>query len=106
MIETKKTADEDAGFGLLRAKIDGYDRQIIKLLARRFKLIKEIGIYKASHNLPILDTRREKELLSTRREQAFGVRIELVENIFKIILDESHRIQEELRKGYIGKHNA
>ncbi|MFC2069532.1 chorismate mutase [Chloroflexota bacterium] len=98
MVETEVYyQDKDANLELLRNKIDHCDQQIVKLLARRFKLVKQIGNYKTKHNQPILDTKREKEIIFTRQEQAFGLKSELVERIFNIIFDESHRIQSDLR---------
>ena len=99
MIDASKDY-EDVHFETLRAKIDACDEQIVDLLVQRFKLVREMGIYKTNHNLPVIDTRREGELLSRRKEQASGVRSELVEGIFESILDESRRIQDELRESF------
>lgn len=91
---------DNASLEALRAKIDECDEQIVELLARRFELVRKIGMYKANHNLPVLDEKREGELLSRKRQQASRVKNYLVESIFEIILDESRRIQKDLRKGH------
>lgn len=88
----------DEGLDGLRDGIDECDRQIIRLLARRFELAKEIGRYKAIHNLPILDEAREKELLSDRICQAPAGDGRYIEEIFKLILDQSRQIQRKLRE--------
>ncbi len=99
VMETRQThGNKDDGMELLRTEVDECDRQIIKLLRQRFELVRKIGAYKANHNLPILDERRERELISDRRQQASGLRSDLVENIFKLIMAESRQVQVEARK--------
>ena len=89
---------QDASLEKLRTKVDQYDNQIIELLDRRFELIREIGRYKASHNLPVIDMTREKQVLSQKVARASITSRHLVENIFKLIISESRRIQENLNK--------
>jgi len=97
-METKKAYEgEDAGLESLRAGIDECDKQIIELLARRFELARKVGRYKTIHNLPILDETREMELLSDRRRQASVAGHYSIEDIFKLILEESRRIQKKVR---------
>jgi len=88
---------KDAGLESLRAKIDECDRQIIELLARRFELVRKIGIYKANHNLPVVDEARESELLLDRRRWSSAGRNYSVDDIFKPILEESRQIQMSVR---------
>jgi len=88
---------KDAGLESLRAKIDECDRQIIELLARRFELVRQIGIYKANHNLPVVDEARETDLLLDRRRQSSAGRNYSVDDIFKLILEESRQIQMSVR---------
>ncbi|OMF27157.1 chorismate mutase [Paenibacillus sp. FSL H8-0548] len=45
----------------LRQGIDHLDQQIISLLAKRFQLTEEVGIYKASNKLAAQDSSREAE---------------------------------------------
>jgi chorismate mutase len=84
----------------LRAEIDTCDKQITDLLAHRFKLVREMGIYKVKHNLPVLDARRERLVLSKIRARTPGVRAELIKSIFESILDESCQIQRQLKKSF------
>jgi len=97
--ETEKAYQgEDANLESLRAQIDECDKDIIKLLARRFELVQKIGIYKAIHGLPVLDEAREAELLSGRKQQASVSGNYSVKDIFKLILEESRRIQMKVRE--------
>lgn len=43
-----------------RKQIDEIDHKICALLAERFRVTKNVGEYKAEHNLPPMDTEREK----------------------------------------------
>ncbi|WP_138753157.1 chorismate mutase [Paenibacillus sinopodophylli] len=45
----------------LRQGIDQLDHEMITLLARRFQLTEEVGIYKATHKLAAQDAGRERE---------------------------------------------
>lgn len=100
-MESKKAYEgEDASLESLRAGIDECDKQIIELLARRFELARKVGRYKAIRNLPILDETRETELLSDRRRRASATGHYSIEDIFKLILEESRRIQTEVRDDF------
>jgi len=90
--------NKDASIESLREEIDGCDKQIIELLARRFELARKIGRYKAIHNLPVLDEARETELLSDRRRRASAAGNFSIDGIFKLILEESRQIQARIRE--------
>jgi len=97
---TKKApgSKNDAILEALRAEIDECDRQIIKLLARRFESVQKIGRYKAIHNLPVVNENREAELLADRWRQASATENYSVEKIFKLILEESRQVQMKMRE--------
>ena len=47
-----------------RAAIDGIDRELLALFARRLALCGEIAGWKKEHGLPVLDEAREREKLA------------------------------------------
>lgn len=47
----------------LRLQINGIDKSLAELFEKRMKLAKEIGEYKKENNLPILDEKREEEVI-------------------------------------------
>lgn len=53
-----------------RAKIDQVDSELVRLYGERMEITKEIGRYKREHNLPVLDTERERNLLNRVGEMA------------------------------------
>ncbi|HNZ82224.1 MAG TPA: chorismate mutase [Sedimentibacter sp.] len=46
-----------------RAEIDKLDKEIVKLLEKRFNLASEIGFLKKEQNLPVYDESRERQVL-------------------------------------------
>lgn len=48
----------------IRAKIDSVDEQLVKLFAERMALSAEVAKYKAENNVPILNKKREREIIS------------------------------------------
>ena len=47
----------------LRLQINDIDKSLAELFEKRMKLAKEIGEYKKENNLPILDKKREEEVI-------------------------------------------
>ncbi len=83
-----------AEVALSRQTIDEIDHALIELLARRRAIVRDLFVKKRALGLPLVDPRRETELLDERRKygRALGVSPELVEGIFRGILDDSHSI--------------
>ncbi len=48
----------------LRNKIDAIDEQLVKLYAERMSVSSQVADYKREHGLPVLDHKRERELLA------------------------------------------
>lgn len=48
----------------LREEIDTIDTQIVDLICKRMDLANAVATYKSQHNLPILNVKREEEVLS------------------------------------------
>lgn len=79
----------------LRAQIDELDNSLMELLAKRFRLCREIGTFKMEHNMTILQTRRYNEILEKRGTQAglCGMNPKFAAHIFELIHEESVRQQ-------------
>lgn len=78
-----------------RAHIDGIDREIVALLARRAQLAQRAAKAKAALGAPVLDPGREATLFEARRAWATssGLDAEGVEEIFRAIVRASRRMQ-------------
>jgi len=82
----------------LRVKIDGINEQIIQLLAERAEVSKQIAEEKKSIGKEIYDPEREAQLIIKIKTLAKekGLDEDLIENIFKQIMDNSKEIQKSL----------
>jgi len=81
--------------GRCRQQIEGIDRELVGLLAKRVALSKEIGAMKKVAGLPTLDPAREAEVI--RRAAALareeGVNDEKVRDIFWHVIGLSRAVQ-------------
>jgi chorismate mutase-like protein len=80
-----------------RAKIDALDNQIVALLGERFGVISEVAKLKAEHGIaPILPYRVEEVVRNARaRAEKAGVDPDLVEKIYRIIIDTACKQEED-----------
>ncbi len=87
----------EANLKKLRKKIDSIDRKVIQLLCKRFKAVEEIAEVKRNFGLSVNDEAREREVIRNCKSAAKDLNEEFVENLAKLILDQSKKIQS--RKG-------
>ena len=92
-------ANTEAGLADMRASIDNIDAALVHLLAERFKLTKQVGVYKAAHDLPPADPEREKEQLVRLRRIAREADLDpaFAEKFYAFIVTEVIRHHEALR---------
>ncbi|MCK4782043.1 chorismate mutase [Candidatus Parcubacteria bacterium] len=72
----------------LRQQIDKTDKQLFKVLAKRFALTQKVGEYKNKYNLKPQDKKREKQVFTQREEWAkeFELDSVLAKGLFKLII--------------------
>ncbi|KAF0814646.1 P-protein [Andreprevotia sp. IGB-42] len=80
----------------LRQQIDEIDRQLLALLAARFRVTDEVGQYKAAHALPAIDPVREQDQMHRVAEAATlqGLDPQFAQRVFRVVIDkvvENHR---------------
>jgi chorismate mutase len=87
------------GLAGLRASIDNIDAALVHLLAERFRLTKQVGIYKAAHDLPPADPEREKVQLARLHNIAKEADLDpaFAEKFYAFIVKEVIRHHEALR---------
>ncbi len=73
----------------LRKEIDQIDSKVAKYLKKRLETIEKIRKFKKKSNLNIQDTKRETEIMSK-------LETDYEKNIFKEILKQSRKVQQEL----------
>lgn len=82
-----------------REQIDTIDRQLADLFQQRMDVVDRVGRYKLGRNMPVLDARREQEVLAAKGELARdeGMAADLAD-LFEHIMAISRRRQRKLVK--------
>ncbi|MBL4575885.1 MAG: chorismate mutase [Opitutaceae bacterium] len=85
-----------------RESIDNLDAALIALLAERFKITQQVGLYKASHHLSEKDESREEKQMANIDElsQKAGLRPEIARRVIRVIIEQVIAEHKEVRKGY------
>ena len=80
----------------LREQIDHADREVLEALARRMKLVQEVGAYKRENNVAILQMDRWQEVFRTRPEwaQMLGLDEEFIRDLYNLVHQASIKTQE------------
>lgn len=52
----------------LREKINNIDKELVGLLEQRFQCVMEIGMYKKENLIPVLDSKRELEVIEKSKK--------------------------------------
>ncbi len=81
----------------VRKEIDRIDEEIIKLIAKRNQLAKDIAKIKFSFNLDINDINREKEKYKSIEElcKCYNVDKDICLKIFKILIEHNKDLQRK-----------
>lgn len=82
----------------LRKEIDEADSELLELLARRMRISREIGLYKKEHSMPVVQSERYGNLMSSRVATAAGMGLPepFIRSVLQSIHEESVRQQIEL----------
>ena len=81
-----------------RKQIDEIDGEIIAKIADRFALCQQIGLVKKQSSAAVKDGGREVYLMNLYEQQCqlHGLDIEVIKQIFSLIIAESKRLQQGL----------
>ncbi len=92
----------------LRKKINDIDTELIKLLAERRKVSKEVVIAKKESGKPIRDQQREMELLNKIISigKEYNLDSHFLTKIFYEIIDDSVRLQQKYLQNYKPENDA
>ncbi len=82
----------------IRKSLDKIDAELVSLLAKRMSFIPKVAEYKKENNMPRFQPAREKEIIESKRKLAkeAGLNPDLVEKIFKEIINDAHRIEKDI----------
>ena len=83
---------------LLRQQIDDCDHELLAVLARRMSVSREIGRFKKSQNLRVVQPARYQDMIKARLDEAesLGLKTEFIERLMQAIHEESVRQQLKL----------
>ncbi|MBU2643245.1 chorismate mutase [bacterium] len=83
----------------LRKSLLNLDKSLCFVLAERFCVVKRIGLYKESLNIPPLDPVRWQQVLDDKADasQKLGISVSLVKNIFNAIHEVALAIEEDIK---------
>ena len=70
----------------LRGDIDAIDRQIVDLMKQRMETVAQVAEYKKANNIPVLDTGRERALLSKVGQEAGEELADYVQSMYRTIM--------------------
>lgn len=97
----KKTGNSkafNASLEELRSEIDALDAEILSKLAKRMKIVEEIGEYKRDNHVTILQLERWKEILDTRIPygEKSGLSRRFTETFLDLIHEASIKVQTDI----------
>jgi chorismate mutase len=85
-----------------RKEIDEIDAEIVNLINRRAKAVREVGVLKAKANLPIVDLEREREILrKVCRASSGDLDDDSLVKIFQKIIQQSRELQIQTKTEYV-----
>ena len=81
---------------MLRQQLDDIDEVLLRHLAKRFSLIREVALYKRDANVPVMQPRRVAEVLHARRIRGaeLGLGEVFVTSLWQALIDEACAIEE------------
>jgi chorismate mutase-like protein len=78
----------------LREEIDSIDTELLRLINRRAEVAVRVGASKQTAGLPLCDPERERDVLArARRANGGPLGDGAVANIFRLIIEESRRLE-------------
>ena len=83
----------------LRDQIDGIDKDLLTLFARRMEVTQKVGEYKLGAGIPVLDAQREQEVLDSKAALAPQSIQSEARTLFETIMALSRRQQRRLVPG-------
>ena len=80
----------------LREEIDKVDAEIINLLSRRKKAVQKIALFKKKLDKPIVDNRREQQIIKRLKRIAKGKNLDdgLIVSLYRVIIKNSRDEQK------------
>lgn len=93
-----KAFDDKTLLASFRQRIDALDDEIVRLLAQRFEVVREVALLKEQHGLPVRIPERIEEVCARNSDNAAerGVDSSLVRELFAQIVAASCELEDQL----------
>jgi chorismate mutase len=91
------THARNANLQTLRLGIDELDTALLKLLAQRAELVRQVGLYKHRNQLPPLDENRWQQVMDKNLEEGlqYGLSPAFVESVYTLIHQYSLQLEQQ-----------
>ena len=91
---------ENKKISYLRKRLNKIDDDILKLLSKRFKIVRQIGEIKIKENLPLRDKKREKEIIKRLSDKAKTLSLpkRMISQIYQIIFENAQKEYRKIKK--------
>lgn len=80
-----------------RERLDALDDKIVDLLVERYGIIREVGAFKAGHNLPTVVEDRIKEVINRVGDRAGEEYEDIICEIYALMIAIAHDVEDEVR---------
>jgi chorismate mutase len=89
----------------LRSEIDAVDDEIVAALARRMGIVRRVVEIKREHDIPVYIPERIAKVIDRAAERGVSLGLDggYVGSLYKLIIDESCRLEDEILGGH-GQH--
>jgi chorismate mutase-like protein len=94
-------ADPKKQLAPYRRQIDKIDDGIIRLLGKRYAVVRKVAEFKIKHDVKIVQSDRVREVKERNAKTAekHGVSPDLVRTLYALIIDEAHVIEHAMKSG-------
>jgi chorismate mutase-like protein len=96
--DNDKAFDDKTSLAAYRRRIDALDDEIVRLLARRFEVVREVASLKERYGLPVRIPERIEEVCARNSDNAAGLGVDssLVRELFAQIVAASCKLEDQL----------
>jgi len=79
-----------------RKQLNDIDKNLIGLLGQRFNIIRDVGIYKKAHSIPMMQSNRVEEVKNrcAQMGEEYDLDGDFIRNLYGSIIDEACRIED------------
>lgn len=95
-----KKEDIDAALSPLRAQIDTIDAKMIDLLAERYRIVREVAVFKAQNDIAVVQPARAKAVQdrAVALGESAGLNPAFVRSLWSLLIAHAHAIEHYILK--------